>query len=930
VGGSNVVQASRTFRVFVSSTFDDLKAERNALQDQIFPRLKALCTHGTRFQAIDLRWGLSEEAGRDQKTMAICLDEVKRCQRVSPKPNFIVLLGDRYGWCPLPTSIDAHEFESILAKLPAKDEALLVFDEAKPEEGNGWYRRDDNAVPPVYHLRERKVALPEGVSDEQKKAALDKERRSWGKDEARIGDALRKAIDALAWAEDDERRIKYEASATEQEILRGALGVPDAPEHVFGFIRTVANLDDVVRNIPVKPPAGDADPELPPPERFIDLTAKRVPDEKARARLDDLKRRLDAHLHGNVRNPYRARWEIDRISRDHLDQLCDDVYEALAGVITAEITQIKEKPQLEKEIEDHERFGEDRTGIRFVGRLQPLKRIRTYIASAADSHPLAVFGTSGSGKSALIAAAAREAKKGADGAVVIRFIGATPESSIGRSLLFSLCQQIARRYADDGLATTVGEEEQQGPKAEGDLPADYRELSAEFPKQLARATAARPLVIFLDALDQLSATEGAWGLPWLPGQLPDHARIIVSTSTSPAACLEALKAKLPEDSLEELQPMSRDEGEELLGVWLEAAGRTLQPDQRKHVLDCFESASVDVQEEQEQGGLPLYLKLAFEEARRWTSHDSVPKLHPSIRGVIRDDLFARLAAEANHGGVFVRHALGYLGAAKNGLSEEEMMDVLSADAEVMADFRRRSPKSPIVEQLPVAVWSRLYFDLEPYLTERDADGASLMGFYHRQLGEVVEEDYLAADEGLVRHKHLADHFALPEGRAATFTLRQMSELPYQETRAKMWYPLFETLRDFRFLEQKAATGAVETASKAATKSYIGIFAIRDDFSLALERMPRGEGNGGERAIIVTVTDIGKGAGYQIRCPFCNRYSDLQDGWIGRQIACPQEGCGKQLKVNRFKVPPEERSLRGSRPAPLGTRHSPLERPLGSE
>jgi hypothetical protein len=348
--------------------------------------------------------------------------------------------------------------------------------------------------------------------------------------------------------------------------------------------------------------------------------------------------------------------------------------------------------------------------------------------------------------------------------------------------------------------------------------------------------------------------------------------------------------------------MSREEGEELLEVWLEAAGRTLQPDQRKHVLDRFASASVGEQQEEEQGGLPLYLKLAFEEARRWRSYDGVPELHPTIRGVIRDDLFARLSAEANHGGVFVRRALGYLGAAKNGLSEEEILDVLSAEPEVLADFRRRSPKSPEVASLPVAVWSRLYFDLEPYLTEQSADGTSLMGFYHRQLGEVVEKDYLAADEGLARHKQLADHFALPEAEDATFTLRQMSELPYQQTRAELWHPLFETLSDFRFLEQKAATGAVRTANEAAARTYTGIFAIRDDFSLALETMPGAEGNGGERAIIVTATDLRKGAGYQVRCPFCHTYSDLQQGWLGTQIACPQQGCGKQLKVNPFKVP----------------------------
>ena len=47
-------QTSRTFRIFVSSTFGDLKAERNALQEHVFPRLRELAmTHGCRFQEHD-------------------------------------------------------------------------------------------------------------------------------------------------------------------------------------------------------------------------------------------------------------------------------------------------------------------------------------------------------------------------------------------------------------------------------------------------------------------------------------------------------------------------------------------------------------------------------------------------------------------------------------------------------------------------------------------------------------------------------------------------------------------------------------------------------------------------------------------------------------------------------------------------------------
>ena len=83
-----MAQPGRTFRIFVSSTFEDLKEERNALQERVFPKLRELCMqYGCRFQAIDLRWGVSEEASLDQQTVKICLEEIKRCRKVTPRPN---------------------------------------------------------------------------------------------------------------------------------------------------------------------------------------------------------------------------------------------------------------------------------------------------------------------------------------------------------------------------------------------------------------------------------------------------------------------------------------------------------------------------------------------------------------------------------------------------------------------------------------------------------------------------------------------------------------------------------------------------------------------------------------------------------------------------------------------------------------------------
>ena len=104
----------RVFRLFISSTFSDFIAEREALLKVVFPELETYCAQrGARFQAVDLRWGITEEAQREHDTLRICLEEVRRCQQLSPRPNFVVLLGDRYGWEPVPARIPLDHWKRL-------------------------------------------------------------------------------------------------------------------------------------------------------------------------------------------------------------------------------------------------------------------------------------------------------------------------------------------------------------------------------------------------------------------------------------------------------------------------------------------------------------------------------------------------------------------------------------------------------------------------------------------------------------------------------------------------------------------------------------------------------------------------------------------------------------------------------------------------
>src|SRR6185503_12429119 len=177
--------------------------------------------------------------------------------------------------------------------------------------------------------------------------------------------------------------------------------------------------------------------------------------------------------------------------------------------------------------------------------------------------------------------------------------------------------------------------------------------------------------------------------------------------------------------------------------------------------------------------------------------------------------------------------------AKNGLSEDELLDVLTLDDEVFADFERRARHRPPERRLPVVVWSRLFMDLEPYLTERAADGASLLTFYHRQLSEVVRDDHLTDRAKVARHSLLASYFAArPLFNEGVPNVRKLSELPFQQTNAEQWDPLVETLTDFEFLEAKCTHAGVVTRSRTTEAGTIhaGVYELQEDYRRAIERL----------------------------------------------------------------------------------------------
>ncbi|OPY55896.1 MAG: NACHT domain protein [Pelotomaculum sp. PtaU1.Bin035] len=82
----------KEIRLFISSTFRDMHAERDFLVRFVFPKIREeLLKRRIYFVDVDLRWGITAE----DNIVGACRSIIDEC-----KPLFLGILGDRYGWTP--------------------------------------------------------------------------------------------------------------------------------------------------------------------------------------------------------------------------------------------------------------------------------------------------------------------------------------------------------------------------------------------------------------------------------------------------------------------------------------------------------------------------------------------------------------------------------------------------------------------------------------------------------------------------------------------------------------------------------------------------------------------------------------------------------------------------------------------------------------
>lgn len=150
--------------ILISSTFNDMQAERDVIRTRVEPALrKVAAQYGQSVRLLDLRWGVNtanmSEEEASQKVLDVCLDEIDRCDGY-----MVCLLGNRYGWVPDYSKVDSVQRHGVLMEEPVSVTELEIQ--------YGLLQRNQGERAIVF-FRDEVCDLPEELYDQYNDPAKD-------------------------------------------------------------------------------------------------------------------------------------------------------------------------------------------------------------------------------------------------------------------------------------------------------------------------------------------------------------------------------------------------------------------------------------------------------------------------------------------------------------------------------------------------------------------------------------------------------------------------------------------------------------------------------------------------------------------------------------------------------------------------------------
>ena len=594
-----------------------------------------------------------------------------------------------------------------------------------------------------------------------------------------IPDTIRpEVIELEPWLQE---HVQGRTSVTELEILHGVLNNPQMQSHAFFYFRDPAYANN---------PALTDDERRDMVERDIKADVEKYGPAEAIRRTEERKAKLAA-LKQRIRDsklplvePYANPEALAEIVRRQFDELIDRLYpEDQTPDLLAQERMAHEAHAKNKLFAciDRPAHLAALNAFAVVGRVPPhgglgggAETPGEVTGPAKASQGLVVTGESGGGKTALLAAWARDwAQNHPEDFLFQHYFGATPDGASPEGFLRRLLGELKARF---GITD--------------DIPTDPEKLRDVLPLWLAQTIGKGRIIFVLDGLNQVQGNEPDRHLLFLPRHFPPHATVLVSALDGPALD-ELLKRGWAKHDL----PLAdQAEVDDMVGEYLKIHARTLELELRHQLVTAPGAKN------------PLFLRTVLEELRQFGSFERLPqRVRHYLEANNPKDLFLRVLTrwQEDFDGKdseqdkpkldLVRRALTHLWAARQGLSESEWLDLLGWNPQPAETHSAiRNPQSAISPfPLPRALWAPFFLALEPHLSQR----AGLFAFGHDFLRQSVETRFLpTTDSRRDAHLAVADYFEFHLQQRG-IRPRKVTEWPYQLQAAGAWDRLQACLTD---------------------------------------------------------------------------------------------------------------------------------------
>ena len=750
----------RRVTIFISSTFNDMHAERDYLVKDVFPEVREWCEERKiHLVDIDLRWGVTEADTNSKHTVLACLNNIDES-----RPFFLCFLGQRRGWVPKKGEVSSetlNEYPDVSEHIGRSSITEMEIEHA--------------LLSPMKHIVEKKGKSVKREKEEKQEMPVD---------------------------------------------------------HALFYFRNPNYLND-----------------LTPAQRKIFTNEAEVDVDLANRELEDYKEKIKNKWELTVN--YTCNWDMNILS----PELTENVYQGrltdftvngkpLKDIIIEQLKEeiIKEFPNrikveyasdFERDLDQQALFIE-LNSEGFISREGDFDDLNAYITNEMNGL-FVLSAPAGFGKSMLLANFIKRESKNHKARFFNRFCGVSDLCSQSYTLWKTIFREadvsslkIAKEINElKRLELTENENNLKINKIkfqydlENWLP-DKNALQKNIKEIFELLSEKEKTTIIIDAINQLP--DCLEMLDWLPKQLPDNLKIIISIKKEEndkeiSKYIEKLQ-KIDNICYSSVKPFKeKDEKKKLINEYL------------KKYLKALDDKQIDTICDFEGSKNPLYLKILLSELRIFGSFSQISKKIQQF-GVkpkeAFDTLLKRMETEVNSlnidSKIFTPLLFGLLANARDGLSEEELVACLQKELEIDR------------EKLIYGI--RLFIrQVRPFMARREGR----LDYFYESFKLAVKEKYL--NEKIYYNKILADHFQEQVDPEYNLSykgkiIRDFNELPYHLKESDNSSCLQKMLSTYLWIKNRTELSNIQITIKdydnidVENEAYIHVKLIKDALVLS--------------------------------------------------------------------------------------------------